>query len=142
MSNTTFNTPKIFTVEDANSCLPLVRLIASDIVSLSRELIDRRRRLRMIKAGREVDAGDFYGDEVDQIEELLEKDEQRLKEFVDEISALGAEPKGLLEGLVDFPAIMDGRLIYLCWKFDEPKVLYWHELEAGFAGRQPLPNLS
>jgi hypothetical protein len=142
MSNTTFNTPKIFTVEDANSCLPLVRLIASDIVSLSRELIDRRRRLRMIKAGREVDAGDFYGDEVDQIEELLEKDEQRLKEFVDEISALGAEPKGLLEGLVDFPAIMDGRLVYLCWKYDEPKVLYWHELEAGFSGRQPLPNLS
>jgi hypothetical protein len=34
--------------------------------------------------------------------------------------------------------MMDGRLVYLCWKYDEPEVLYWHELDAGFAGRQPL----
>ena len=51
---------------------------------------------------------------------------------------LGVEPKGAAEGLVDFPMMMDGRLVYLCWRVGEPEILYWHELEAGFAGRQPL----
>jgi hypothetical protein len=50
---------------------------------------------------------------------------------------LGVEPKGG-DGLVDFPALWDGRLVYLCWKLGEPEVLYWHEIDAGFAGRQPL----
>ena len=51
---------------------------------------------------------------------------------------LGVEPKNAVEGLVDFPSIMDDRVVYLCWKLDEPEVLYWHEVDAGFAGRQPL----
>ena len=48
------------------------------------------------------------------------------------------EPKGAVEGLVDFPAEMDGRIVYLCWKLGEPEVLHWHDLESGFAGRQSL----
>jgi hypothetical protein len=41
-------------------------------------------------------------------------------------------------GLVDFPSIRDGEEVYLCWQADEPRVEYWHEPDAGFAGRQPL----
>jgi hypothetical protein len=48
------------------------------------------------------------------------------------------EPKNALEGLVDFPSKMDDRTVLLCWKLNEPEVLYWHELEDGFQGRQPL----
>ena len=51
---------------------------------------------------------------------------------------LTVEPKGAAEGLVDFPAMLNGRLVYLCWKLGEPEVQYWHDLEAGFQGRQPL----
>jgi hypothetical protein len=43
-----------------------------------------------------------------------------------------------MKGLVDFPTIMDGRTVCLCWKLDEPEVLFWHEWDSGFAGRQPL----
>jgi len=51
---------------------------------------------------------------------------------------LGVEPKNGPEGLVDFPAVLDGRPVYLCWKLGEPEVLHWHDLDAGFRGRQPL----
>ena len=43
-------------------------------------------------------------------------------------------------GLVDFPAERDGELVYLCWQFGEPEVAFWHGIDDGFAGRQPLPG--
>ncbi len=81
---------------------------------------------------------DPYRAELVQIEEELEKDARRLRDYVEELRELGAEPKNGIEGLVDFPTIIDGRVVYLCWKLDEPEVLYWHELDAGFAGRRRL----
>jgi hypothetical protein len=56
---------------------------------------------------------------------------------MDELRQLGVEAKGH-DGLVDFPTIVDGRRAFLCWKLGEAEVSYWHELDAGFAGRQPL----
>ena len=50
----------------------------------------------------------------------------------------GVELKDYFAGLVDFPSRREGRVVYLCWRFGEPAVAYWHELEAGFAGRQKL----
>ena len=60
-----------------------------------------------------------------------------LQEFVNELRQLGVEPKGP-GGLVDFPAELDGRQVYLCWKLGESEVLHWHEIDAGFEDRQPL----
>ena len=62
--------------------------------------------------------------------------------------ALGFEQLELLDivvrdlerGLVDFPAVIDGREVYLCWLVDEPQVTHWHSVESGFAGRQPLAD--
>ena len=68
----------------------------------------------------------------------LERDARRLREYVDELQELGVEPKGAMEGLVDFPSLQDDRVVYLCWRLGEPEVLYWHEIEAGFGGRQAL----
>ena len=65
-------------------------------------------------------------------------DAERLQDYIDELRRLGLEPKGAIEGLVDFPSIIDGKLVYLCWKLGEPEVTHWHELDAGFAGRQSL----
>ena len=129
---------KIFTVEEANARLPLVRAIVGDMVRLSRELLDRRERLNQLHASRPSDPTDVYQAEVVHVQQELEKDSERLQEFLDELLELGVVPQGPAEGLVDFAAMMDGRLVYLCWKFDEPEVLHWHELEAGFAGRQSL----
>jgi hypothetical protein len=61
-----------------------------------------------------------------------------LQEYVEELRQLGVEPKNGPEGLVDFPAMLDGRPVFLCWKLGEPEVMFWHDLEAGFQGRQPL----
>ena len=54
------------------------------------------------------------------------------------IHTQGAIVKDLDEGLVDFPAVRDGEEILLCWRLGEEEVAYWHGLEEGFAGRQPL----
>lgn len=72
------------------------------------------------------------------MEEELDRDKQQVLEYVEELKHLGIETKSVTEGLVDFPAIMEGRKVYLCWKLGEPEVAYWHELDAGFRGRQPL----
>ena len=138
MSDDPFEGRKIFTVETANAALPLVRAIVSDLAELSREVVDRRERLALLLAGRERGAQDLYGEELSQIEEELEKDSRRLQEYVGELRDLGVEPKNGPEGLVDFPALIDGRPVYLCWKLGEPEVLHWHDLDAGFRGRQSL----
>lgn len=132
------NGRKVFTVDEANAALPLVRAIVHDLAQLSREVIERRDRLSLLLAGRDRGAGDMYGQELVQIEEELGKDSQRLQEYVEELRQLGVEPKNGPEGLVDFPAMMDGRLVYLCWKLGESEILHWHELDAGFRGRQSL----
>jgi hypothetical protein len=140
MSDDVPQVQKLFTVEQVNSMLPLVRAIVRDLANLSREVVDRRERLAHLSSNRTLHADDPYQAELNQIEEELEKDVRRLRGYVEELRDLGAEPKNGIEGLVDFPAIIDGRVVYLCWKLDEPEVLFWHELEAGFQGRQRLPT--
>ncbi|MCC7085413.1 MAG: DUF2203 domain-containing protein [Pirellulales bacterium] len=129
---------KYFTIDEANAMLPLVRAIVRDLTDLSRDVYERRQRLTQLLAGRNGDKDDVYGEELNQIEEELEKDGQRLRDYVEELQRLGVEPKNGLEGLVDFPTLIDDQPAYLCWKLGEPEVLFWHELEAGFAGRQSL----
>jgi hypothetical protein len=129
---------RLFTIDQANAMLPLVRAICLDLSNLARDVMERRHRLALLTAGRELKSGDPYSDELSQMEAELEQDAARLQEYVDELRQLGVEPKGAVEGLVDFPSDLDGRIVYLCWKLGEPEVLYWHDLDSGYAGRQPL----
>jgi hypothetical protein len=138
MSGHPFEGRKLFTPEQANAALPLVRAIVKDLSELSREVIERRERLGMLLDGRQHGPRDLYAEELTQIEQELEKDTERLQEYVDELRQIGVDPKNGPDGLVDFPAMMDGRPVYLCWKLGEPEVLHWHDLEAGFRGRQLL----
>ncbi|MEX2114081.1 MAG: DUF2203 domain-containing protein [Pirellulales bacterium] len=138
MSSEPYRPKRLFTVEQANAALPLVRSITADLVRLSREVMERRERLAHLTAGRNAAAGDPYSEELAQIEEELEKDSAQLGEYVDELRALGVEPKSGPEGLVDFPSKMDDRIVFLCWKLGESEVTNWHELDAGFRGRQSL----
>ncbi len=138
MSTRQYNPVKIFTLEEANARLPLVRMIVGDLVELARNLVERRDRLNQLKRGRTTDASDVYQAEVGQAELELEKEGERLNGFLHELLELGVEPKSATAGLVDFPAMLDGKLVYLCWKYDEPEVLFWHDLDSGFAGRQSL----
>jgi hypothetical protein len=105
---------------------------------LSREVIERRERLAHLISGRDKESPDVYTQELAEMEAELEHDARQLNDYVQELVELGVEPKNGPEGLIDFPSEMEGRPVYLCWKLGEPEVLFWHELDAGFAGRQSL----
>jgi hypothetical protein len=63
---------------------------------------------------------------------------RRLRDALIEIQARGVLVKDVGSGLVDFPSEREGRVVFLCWRFGEPQVAFWHDLDTGFAGRQPL----
>jgi hypothetical protein len=138
MTSETPTTRRLFTAAEANAALPLVRAIVSDLAQLSRDVIERRERLEQLRGNRAARPHGVYDEELSQIEDELQRDAEQLQEYVDELLELGVEPKSGPEGLVDFPAQIDGRPVYLCWKLGEPAVTHWHELDAGFRGRQPI----
>ena len=131
---------KVFTVDEANAALPLVRAIVSDLAEVTRELLERRQRFSLLIDGRDADADDPYRAELLQVGERLEEDGRCVRQYVEELLQLGVEPTSGPEGLVDFPSMMDGRPVYLSWKLGEPAVRHWHERDAGFRERQPLPT--
>lgn len=129
---------KFFTVESANKMLPLVRSIASDIVERFRGLSEQHDRLEFLQNSRREGMSQAHREEVEQMEQSFEKGKEELGSLVEELRSLGVELKGP-DGLVDFPAMLDNREVYLCWKVGEPQVMFWHERDAGFAGRKHLP---
>jgi hypothetical protein len=130
---------RTFTVVEANTALPLVRAIVADLVRLAHEVSDRAERLSLLLGSRRsLDRGDPYADEMAHMVGELQRDRERLQEYVDELLAFGVEPRSAIEGLVHFPTIMDGRVVHLCWKLGEPEVLFWHEVDANFVDRRLL----
>ena len=128
---------KYFNPAEANATLPLVRSIVKDITELAASLRDRNDRLARV-AGDDGGLGKAHQEELQPLQEDLERAQDQLKDYVQELNALGVELKDYYTGLVDFPAWMNGHEVYLCWRLGEPEVAHWHELDAGFAGRQKL----
>ena len=131
---------KFFTAEEANKTLPLVRAIVGDVVRQFQVVEELRQRIRSVMAGRRKAVDEAYSDELAQSQAEMEAEEARLVEYVEELTRLGVELKGS-DGLCDFPCLVDGREVYLCWRYGEPTISHWHELDTGFAGRQPLSTL-
>ena len=132
---------KVFTPAEANQTLPLVKMIVGDIVTLYKDVHDRQRRLSIIRQRPGIDNREdssMYDEEVKQIEDDLNRDIEKLEEYLEELKSIGVELKDPVKGLIDFHTIIDGREAYLCWHLGEDEVLYWHELDAGFQGRQSL----
>jgi hypothetical protein len=121
---------ELFSIEEANAMLPLIRAIVADLAQLSQELIDRRRRLTFLLAGRNPDDHDLYQEELVQIEQEVEKDTRRLHDYREELRALGLDAENAQEGFVHFPALLEGRKISLCWKLGESEVLFWHDTDS------------
>jgi hypothetical protein len=124
---------RTFTLEQANSALPLVRRIIADIVSSYREIAAMRQRLAqdsLTLSGRE------------QLESAAEHQEQVFDALVDELTEIGCELKDPDMGLVDFVGRHAGRDVNLCWRMGEDRVAWWHEVHAGFAGRRPASTLN
>lgn len=131
---------RVFTIEEANATLPLVRAIVADLAELSRDVLERRRRLSFLMDRREPEPGDLYHDELVQIQEDLDKDARRVEDYLEELHDLGVESVSGPEGMVDFPAMLDERRVCLSWRLGESEVHYWHEVGAGARQRQPLTS--
>lgn len=129
---------KSFTVEDANRMLPLVRRIVSDVVRDYSRWQDTVREFELAALRSSPDSPDDVADKLQQEAGRLARE---IEGYISEASDLGVMVKGLDTGLIDFPGEMDGRPVLLCWQLGEESVRYWHEEDAGFAGRQPIPQL-
>lgn len=127
-----------FTVEEANRTLPLVRRIVSDAVRDYWRWQEKVREYEEVAADRKVDQPN---DEADRLERETQQLARDIDGYIAEIRELGVEMKGIETGLVDFPAEVDGRSVLLCWQLGEDSVQYWHEEDAGFAGRQPVASI-
>jgi hypothetical protein len=129
---------KYFSPAEATAALPLVRAIVRDITALAQDLKEREERLARVQVPDRGHMGDAYREELQLVQAEFERDQERMQEYIRELQNLGVVLKDFFTGLVDFPCRMDGREVYLCWRLGEPEVGYWHELDAGFVGRQKL----
>jgi hypothetical protein len=128
---------KYFSVEEANKALPLVKAIVEDIVRQYQLVETLQRRVSRVLKERRRPSDDLYSEELSQTQAELEAEDEKLRAYIEELNNLGLELKSE-DGLCDFYSIMDGREVLLCWRLGEPEVMYWHELDSGFAGRQSL----
>ena len=130
--------PNVFTVESANRTLPLVRRIVEDLVRQYGRWQQRLTECEIAAAG----VQSAQRGETAALQREVQALAAEIEGYVEELASLGAEAKAPLDaGLVDFPGEMDGRPVYLCWRLGEPSIQHWHEIDAGFAGRQPLYSL-
>ncbi len=124
---------KLFTPEEANSLLPSVRPIVKSIQRSHRRLGSFKNTAKLAADGAENGGGG------------MKKGSQYARLLIEmslgagQLESLGVQLKDYANGLIDFPSMRDGRVVLLCWKADEGDQLeWWHDVEAGFAGRQPL----
>lgn len=124
---------KLFTVEEANSLLPSVRPIVQKIQRAHRRLETFQTAAKHAAEGAEHGGGGLANG--GRYAHLLVD----LSVGAGELEILGIQLKDYGHGLIDFPSIREGRVVLLCWKADEGDCIeWWHDVEAGFAGRQPL----
>jgi hypothetical protein len=121
-----------YSIEEANRALPRVMELIETLRSASARLGDREARAALGEAAPGNGGGD-PGRTVSQA--FLE-----LREAVLELQERGIVLRDLERGLVDFPSRREGREVYLCWQEGEHEVAFWHEPDAGFAGRRPLAD--
>lgn len=122
---------RYFTLAEANAALETIRPLMDEVQSIRERMVSSRPDLWPIMQRSAGNGGNAALSKV-------VKDFERLDALVHRILETGVEIKDLGSGLLDFRALRDGQEVYLCWKHGEAHVQFWHELEAGFAGRQPI----
>lgn len=116
---------KYFTPLEVNKRLPLVKQIVCDILAKGSEL-------------KQISTAKGNSKEQSQYEKTM----AQVNVLVDELESLGCFYKdwSFEKGLVDFPAVIDGREVMLCWQGNEPDVRWYHAVDGGFQGRCPIPE--
>ena len=130
---------KTFTLEEAQALLPVIESLLNRAMEakqaaaeLQEEMSGLARRI-FLSGGMKIDIG-----VVQKRRLALEALIQRVKDSLEEIDASGVQVKDLDIGLLDFPCLLEGETVLLCWKRGEERIEFWHRIEDGFAGRQPV----
>ncbi len=135
---------RAFTVDEADRLILDLEPVLARLDKLAGRAERHRQRLQILDV---LWGADVHGEENPDYDEFMrhrsahEAIMDRIGTLVqDEIVALGVRfpPGGLEHGLLDFPTTLDGRWVYLCWRRGEARVEYWHEISAGYQGRQQL----
>ena len=130
---------KTFLLDEAQSLLPVVESLLERATKAREEAGRLEEKMAALKVrifhagGMAVDVAAAYRDSA----ELL-KQKQAVTEVMEEFASIGLQVKDLEKGLLDFPCMVNGELVLLCWQRGEAQIDYWHTVEAGFAGRQKL----
>ena len=132
--------PRLFTLQEAEAQLPVVKKRLARFQDFFARYEAVKRDLSVLRL-----VSCSGGAEKNPDQEALDEKEGRLKVLLGEMEAIqqellnaGCVPKSIQEGLVDFFALKDDRLVFLCWKQGEDRITAWHTLEGGFAGRMPI----
>ncbi len=123
--------PHYFTVDEANAALEIIRPLLKEILGIRDEILTKQPE---VWPAIERSAGNGGNATLSKIAE----DFDRLDTLVHRVLATGVEVKDINSGLLDFPALRNGEEVLLCWKYGEDKIAFWHDKEAGYAGRRPI----
>jgi len=119
-----------YTRDEARALLPRIREWLKELQELRRKISEQDQRLgQLLKAG-----DDLGGEIVNNWIRLL----AQTKKLLDQFRRREIQVKDLERGLIDFPAIIGGREVFLCWEQDEEDIEFWHEIDTGYAGRERL----
>ncbi len=127
---------RLFSVREAEATLPLVRRVVGDLLQAYprwRELVSR---YELLSAPLRAEEGEPA--EIRAVRDEATRVAERINGYLLELERVGCVFKGFDAGLVDFYALKDDRLIFLCWRMGEARITHWHEVDAGFSGRQPI----
>ncbi len=122
---------KFFTLEEANSLIPQLLEWVPRIQKLATSLNNDFPDIKSAREKAKWSGGSEQG--VDYLNAVL-----KYNNLMHKVEEMGCEVKGIREGLIDFPSIREGREVYLCWRMPEKEILFWHDLNTGFAGRKPI----
>ncbi|MBM3800698.1 MAG: DUF2203 family protein [Acidimicrobiia bacterium] len=122
---------RLFSLSEANSLIPQLKVLLAKVQAAKRRMMEMKPHLEKAVQAHVYDWGSRFGCEYVGILDAFQL-------AVHDIEELGVVIKDLDLGLCDFPHQRDGRVVYLCWKQDEKEVAWWHDLDSGFAGRQPV----
>ena len=127
---------RLFTRDEALALLPTVRQLLTEIQDAKRDLEARSAELDRL-LGLTSGNGHLAAD-VASTRQGVRTTAERLESLINELDGLGVELKGIEDGLCDFPSEREGRVVLLCYRLGEDTIAWWHELDTGFPGRQPL----
>ena len=125
------NSKKLFTLEEANALIPQLLTLVPEIQKLSSSMDRDFPDVHNAREKAKWNGGSVEGTRY--LHVIL-----KYSHLIQKIESIGCEIKGIREGLIDFPSIREGREVYLCWRMPEKEICFWHGLDAGFSGRQPI----